>query len=308
MFGVRLAFRRSRAMVRETMAKARASSELRTLHQIADRLEPELAREFEAAIARLRDQVDVDGLIAAIQQGNDRRVDQLLQRSRLPTELQPSVDVMRQAIEAGAGAAAAQLSAALGGTLRFDVINPAAVQYARTQSARLVADVSAETRAGIVTAVTRAVGEGITPAETARAIRPLIGLTERQANAVINYRFGLLEEDVEPGQVATLAHRYAARLLRERSLLIARTEIVNASVGGQQQAWQQAIEHGLLKPAQWEQAWIITPGACSKICEPMDDQRVPIGGRFLTGDGRRISGPGAHPACRCGVGLKRKKP
>ena len=38
-------------------------------------------------------------------------------------------------------------------------------------------------------------------------------------------------------------------------------------------------------------------------CEPMDGQEVKLGEPFLTGDGREIMRPTAHPQCRCAVGL-----
>lgn len=89
----------------------------------------------------------------------------------------------------------------------------------------------------------------------------------------------------------------------ERADLIARTETIAASVNGQQEAWDQAVDDGLLTGDE-NQVWIVTPDdRLCEICEPLDGVEAPLGGVFESPDGDQYDGPPAHPRCRCAVGL-----
>lgn len=88
-----------------------------------------------------------------------------------------------------------------------------------------------------------------------------------------------------------------------RAEIIARTETMTASNRGQQELWDQAVDADLLTGRE-KQVWIVTPDdRLCPICEPMEDETAPLGGTF-TVDGAEISGPPAHPRCRCTVGLQ----
>ena len=87
-----------------------------------------------------------------------------------------------------------------------------------------------------------------------------------------------------------------------RAEVIARTETMRASNLGQQEAWNQAIDEGLLT-GQEKKEWIATPDdrECDD-CDDVDGQRVPIDGEFDTSEGS-LDGPPLHPNCRCTVGI-----
>lgn len=183
----------------------------------------------------------------------------------------------------------------------FDAERPDAARAADSQAARLVVQVSDETRAAIRALVTRAIREGIPPYEAARMIRDVIGLTSRQVLAVANFREQLINQGLVLEKVNQRVERYAAKLLRRRAKTIARTEIIDSLSAGVDESWAQAKRQGLLDGM--EEEWIASPDACKQICRPMDGQRVPLGGMFTTGDGRRVRGPTAHPNCTCAKGL-----
>jgi SPP1 gp7 family putative phage head morphogenesis protein len=87
-----------------------------------------------------------------------------------------------------------------------------------------------------------------------------------------------------------------------RAETIARTETMAASNGGQRAAWAQAVDDGLLNGDE-EEEWITTPDdRTCPVCQPMDGERKPLGGKFNV-DGEQIDGPPAHPRCRCTTGL-----
>jgi SPP1 gp7 family putative phage head morphogenesis protein len=83
---------------------------------------------------------------------------------------------------------------------------------------------------------------------------------------------------------------------------IARTETMRASNEGQLEAWDQAVEDGLLTGEE-QVEWITTPDdRLCDICEPMDGQTTGLGDTFDV-DGEEMDGPPAHPRCRCTIGL-----
>jgi uncharacterized protein with gpF-like domain len=139
--------------------------------------------------------------------------------------------------------------------LRFDATNPRAIAAAETQAAELVVGVNAATRQAIRDAVARAIAEGRSPAVLARELRDLVGLTPRDAQAVLNFRAHELARGVSQSVVDRRAARYADRLLRRRALTIARTETLRATNAGQKELWLQARDSGQLSPDQ-KRTWL----------------------------------------------------
>jgi SPP1 gp7 family putative phage head morphogenesis protein len=88
-----------------------------------------------------------------------------------------------------------------------------------------------------------------------------------------------------------------------RSETIARTETMTAANAGQQEAWDQAVDKGLLTGTEL-QVWIVTPDdRLCPICEPLDGVTAGLDETFEV-DGDAIDGPPAHPNCRCTIGLQ----
>ncbi len=88
----------------------------------------------------------------------------------------------------------------------------------------------------------------------------------------------------------------------DRAETIARTETMRASNEGQQQAWNQAVDAGVLTGAE-QKVWIVTPDdRLCPICEGMEDVTIPMDEDFDV-DGERVSTPPGHPRCRCTIGL-----
>jgi hypothetical protein len=87
-----------------------------------------------------------------------------------------------------------------------------------------------------------------------------------------------------------------------RADVIARTETMRASNEGQRQAWDQAVDEGLLTGHE-QQVWIITPDdRLCPDCEPFGDVVADLNGTFRA-EGVDSDGPPLHPRCRCTVGL-----
>lgn len=272
---------------------------------VADRLEATFRRRLLAAIETVRDGADVAALETALRTGSMAEIGRLI--DRLSVALGPVAAVMRHAYEQTAELEAALLSTRLSATMAFDAANPFAVAWADRAAARLVTQVSEETRQAIRLMIRESIADGISWVRTARRIRETIGLTDRLAEAVINYSRRLAEAGRAEAQIDRMTQRYFHKLLTYRSEMIARTEIITASNAGQQALWRQARDRGLIQDAHTARIWIVTPDdrLCAAICEPMADQRAGPGldVPFTTGEGEEVDQPPAHPNCRCAMAL-----
>ena len=285
--------------------KASASG-AKGLYAMADRLSPKLRKRFLAAIRGVAATVDLDALAAAFAGRQFDRLDDILNLRDIPKSLASSAATIIECFQRGGLLSADALAAALKiGPLVFDLKNPRAVAWAKQSSAALVTEISTSAREALRTLTAQGLAHGIAPVETARLMRASIGLTDRQAMAVMNYRFALLEQGRTPEDVARLAERYSAQLLNYRARVIARNETLTAAHMGQQQAWQQATDQGLLNPDQTRRRWSVAmDDRTCPICLPMHGQEVAFSGEpFLTGDGEPVDLPPAHVMCRCAVGL-----
>jgi hypothetical protein len=147
--------------------------------------------------------------------------------------------------------------AAVRATFRFEGKNPHAQAVAERQAARYVTRVSGETRQAINTLIVRAIRDNITPSETARLLRSVVGLTSQSTAAVVNYYEGLVERGETPDRAQRYADKYADKLLRSRAETIARTEIMGALNAGALESAYQRERAGLLRDPR--KRWTITP-------------------------------------------------
>lgn len=175
----------------------------------------------------------------------------------------------------------------------FDDAAERAVKAAEKDAARMVTNITRETEANIRNLIATAIREGIPPYDAARTIRPLIGLNAAQGQAALKYRTQLIDNGLTLDKVNKSVDRYADKLLRKRADMISRTEIMDALNAGQNDAWEQAQEEGLLSDDATKE-WITTPDELlCPDCEAMDGEQVPLGDEFPDGD------PPLHPSCRC---------
>ncbi len=207
--------------------------------------------------------------------------------------------------------------------LVFDANSPEALLWAQQRSANLVVGLNQNTRAGVRSVVVQAFDELIPPAEAARLIKPLVGLTEPSANAVANLRKRMLNPEnwgktIKAGKtkiripeagpskalIQSRTSKYADRLLRKRAISIARTEVIAASNEGQRQVWRTAQTEGLLSDRALR-VWIITPDErLCPICEPLEGVTAPVNEPFVSPDtGEEFGAPPAHIMCRCAMGI-----
>jgi SPP1 gp7 family putative phage head morphogenesis protein len=182
----------------------------------------------------------------------------------------------------------------LGLDFNFNTSSPAAIKWAEDNAAELVTAITDEQMIQVRAIVINGFKDGKTPATLAREIRNVVGLTDPQARKFSR----ILEQEGK-----SKAFAYAKKARTQRSITIARTEVLKAANEGQRQAWSQARSAGLLT-GQEARTWIVTyDERTCEICAPMDGQIVGLNEPFTLPDGSRVEGPPAHPRCRCGQGL-----
>lgn len=183
--------------------------------------------------------------------------------------------------------------------LRFDVRDPRFEAAVREHQARLVREVTDQTRRAIALAVADAYRRGLHPYDFAPRIRATVGLTSRQSLAVLNRARSMQADGIKRERVTREAEAYARRLRRQRSLSIARTETIRAANTGRIQALRQAAENGLIGAgAKLEWDATLDRRVCA-ICRGIDGTQTSLEG----GDFDGYPQPPRHPMCRCTVQL-----
>lgn len=142
---------------------------------------------------------------------------------------------------------------------RFDETNPAAIAWAKEHAAELVTQITDTTRELIRDAVVHAQETG---------------------------------EDAEEAIAEILDDE-------DRAERIARHEAMVAANEGQRQAWDQAVDDGLLSGDE-RRVWIATDDErVCPVCEELDGAVTDLDGLYPDGS----DGPPAHVQCRCTEGL-----
>lgn len=310
----------------EEIGKASPNDPLwRRLHAIADKAEPELRKKILRAIAEAASHVDGAALERALASGNttaalraidwDGNGDKQL-RAAYQT-------ILRETYQEAGEATAQRLARDLDVPATFNLAHPRAEAWAESIAATRVKQVSEETVEALRSMIVRGFREGIHPRDLARQIRgvkdpetgqyrqSLIGLTERQAQAVWNYRASLEEDPNRPAtareqeKIDRMVERYRDKLVLQRAETIARHETMQASNEGQQELWRQAKEEGWLRGNE-QREWLTTPDDKScEFCLAMDGQRVGLGEEFVdpSGEFDPVMTPPLHVQCRCATGL-----
>lgn len=181
----------------------------------------------------------------------------------------------------------------------FDSTMMAVKAWLDSNGGRLIVDLTAAQIGSIHALLQAQIALGVTsPYILAQRLKPLVGLTEREAKAVAKFIAGLTEEGVAAGSINTQAGKYAKFLHRNRASRIARTEISNAYNFGQMNSVQQAVAEGWL-PGVPEKTWMAGgPNPCEDCLENEGAGPIALDAVFPSGDEH----PTAHPNCACSVG------
>jgi len=138
--------------------------------------------------------------------------------------------------------------------------------------------------------------EPLSQAELARLLRPILGLTEAQTISLLKRRAEMQADGTSGDTLSVRLGREAARMIRQRAALIARTELASAWNGGAQVTMERAEDVGVFA-SPLQKVWRAQPGKPCPICAGLDRRSVPLRAPFDGG----VDLPPAHPGCRCVV-------
>jgi hypothetical protein len=167
--------------------------------------------------------------------------------------------------------------------VKVDPITSRAVKWAQQYSAKLVTQITDETRGAIRAYTAEAIKSGRDLGSLGRELRSVIGLNEKQGESLSNYYTDLQDSGLSEAEMDALLEKEGASMLIDRAIMIARTETAASLSEGTLGAYG---EHGIS-----EVEWAADPSACPEICLPNNGQVYSI---------EEASGEiPAHPNCEC---------
>lgn len=187
---------------------------------------------------------------------------------------------------------------------KFDVVDERALRQLARHGAERITEYSEEAKAAMRELLVEMMRQGVPVTSQVAAIQERIGLTTRYALAVENRAAKLRALGVAEEVVQRKAASYARELHRHRATNIARYESGWAAGAGQKEAYQQALDDGIVT----EQAQRVWRTAGDEVVRDehveMEGQRVGINEPFTLPDGTQIDFPPTDPGCRCSVDIE----
>lgn len=286
----------------------RAKSRRRTASaadRVARKLEPTARKRFLSALKKLEGRIDVDAVAEAYSRRNIEAVIQAINWSGFKADLSPALATVYAGFEAAGLTEAGDVGKRLSVDFVFDIKNPRAIRIAKETGGRLVTEITDASKKAIADAVSRALDLELTRDQATALIKNVTGLTKQHANRIEKLRIKLEGDGVSEADIERRLAKLSSALKGKRADMIARTEIQDATNLGQSEAWQQAVDKGLIDATKTKRVWIVTDDdrLDLKICEPMDGQEVGLFEPFRDGEGAQVDNPPAHVGCRCAQGL-----
>lgn len=177
----------------------------------------------------------------------------------------------------------------------FDFLGSRISEWTGQHAAELVTHMTEQQQQAIRNVILHHVsGEPLAERSLVQLLRPLVGLTPRQAMSVAALRQRLADEGVVERRINEQVAKYALRTQRRRAQTIARTELAMAYNNAADLAVRDAVEAGAFEN-ELVKVWRTQKDErVCRVCGPRHEQRV-----GLNGDFGGVALPPAHPRCRC---------
>jgi hypothetical protein len=210
----------------------------------------------------------------------------------------------------------------------FDMFDSATQAKLRQAQDNLIQQLTTDARDTIEAIVMDGVQRGLGAAEIVDDVRAMVGLTDTQARAVLNYRAmlegldstalqrqlrnsdwdALVGQAISSGEalaqdkIDQMVADYTENYLDYRASTIAQTESVRAISTGLTDAYRQAVDRGALPEGAVKRRWQLGDSPCP-ICESIPDNNpegVGVNEAFVSDEGP-VDDPPVHPNCMCSV-------
>lgn len=223
------------------------------------------------------------------------------------------------------------ISKAIGDRFNFDRFDRGTQDLIRQYQDDMIAQLETGARDTIEAVVLAGAQSGLGADAIVDDIRAVINLTDRQAQAVLNYRrmvtgldsgalqrqlrdtqfdsaFAAAQDDgttLDAAVIDEMVSAYEENYLNYRADSIAQTESVRASNAGIHEAYRQAIDRGALPSDAIRRFWqtSMLENVCP-VCLSIPDMNqdgVEVGADFDSIDGPQGDPPDPHPLCACSV-------
>jgi len=284
---------------------AKADEPYKRYHRIADKMAPSVRKDFLKAIAKAQKDIDLGKLEKALKAGNFKAAENLIDWAAFGLALNKINQALAQVFKEAAKVAGKTFLPDIGITQSLTLSNIEAEKWIAQNAAQLITNVGEETKKAIKEIILRGQKDGIAPKKTAKEIRNLIGLTDRDARAVQNFKARLeIGNKFTPEQVDKQVAKYYQKKLKERAETIAINETQIAAKEGNRAILDQALKENYINTAEWERRWLTTPDdrRCDR-CLAMHGQITELDKPYSSGD----MTPHLHIKCRCSESIQQKK-
>ena len=280
------------------------------LHRVADAAYPAIRRLFVDAWEAVRAALPWQAVGDALQRGDLPAILVLVEQAWMETTdrmlRDPLRTRMQQIVGQSARASEPALVRLLGPrvAMTFDATSPHVLAYVREHSGQLIRDVGTETRQAIRALLVQNMQAGKGWQSLVGDIREIVGVTVRQADALVALRTRLLASGMNDARVGQLVAQKTRAYIRLRARTVARHESLLASNAGAHLLHQQLVADGVMDPALYRRFLVITPDErlCkSNICRDtrtMNTEGVGVLEPFQTPTGPQMYPP-LHVLCRC---------
>ena len=272
--------------------------EWRSLHGLADGARPEMIAAFLKAVAKTQNAFVLKRVERALESGDTKQAIDTIPWDTFAAELNVVTAIFHDIYNKSGTNAVKYLPKKIETTVSFNTTNPKSLEFIGKYTGDMITQITEETKLGVRAVIDRSFRQGAPPRESAKYIKNLVGLTEKQSIAVDNLRTSLLEQEVHPKIIDKNVNQYADRLLNYRADMISRTETLRAANEGTMGLWDQLVEQGVIDSQTAQKKFIVTPDdKLCDFCADYDGVTVGLDEEFDDGD------PPLHPNCRCCVGL-----
>lgn len=332
----------------------RKDSQVRLL---ADHARPAIARDFKGAIKHLSSVVPTDKVMHLARAGEWHQILHVIAWDHFKEVLKAPLTRLTKLSHAGAALGVQKINGSFGQARRavrfrkgitspalldlrelfdkdigdrfnFDISDQKTLDRIREDQDELIAQLDDQARDTVETIIVTGLKQGLGPADIVGDIRDMIGLTDQQALAVMNYENMLrdlnpnalrrqlrnaehddrLQDAIDSGEdlpddlIASMSAQYLENYLDYRAATIAQTESVRAVNAGLHDAYKQAVGRGALPSEAVRRFWQLGDSPCP-VCESIPDNNpdgVGVDEDFDSDDGPQDDPP-IHPSCQCSV-------
>ena len=283
-------------------------AEWRSVHGIADYYQPQMVESFARAVRNTKGNIDKSALNDAIAIASVEAAFNSIPWETFVSELSQLAMVFKLVYDKTGENCIRFLPKKVSLEANFNKLNPHSLDYIKSHTGDLIVEITDESKMAVRKIINDAFVEGLHPYQSSKLIEKVVGLTQKQANAVNNLRKSMVTAGYSDKLIEQKTNAYAKRLLVYRSKNISRTETINAANRGQQSLWEQNADKGLIDRQTTKRVWITTPDDKLCVwCRSLNGKRVGLEEDFksdsINGTDYTTLTPTLHPHCRCALGL-----